>query len=276
MRLDTFIRANSHARTEETIRLYLREAKRIAGWIGTRPLILEAVQEFEAWAKARFHPNSLSNKIAAWNLWLAWKGTTFRLRRPAKDIAANPKLVTDAEYRALLARIADSEERLAVRLLHDTGFRPSDIVDLRRTDLAEEDGVLLIRRRTQKTGTIAESVLTKETADELRSYLEAAAVTDYLFRGETDKPHRHRTWPNGLLRKYGAAADITPRTFRRTLATNWGDDLRSLMSQAGWNDPKTILLHYRRDVRDRHVREFEKAVGPARDADPEPNPPGYG
>jgi integrase len=96
-----------------------------------------------------------------------------------------------------------------------------------------------------------------------------------VFRGETDKPHRHRTWPNGVLRKYHAEG-VTPRTFRRTLATNWGEDLRSLMSQGGWSDPKTILLHYRRDVRERHIREAEKVLGAVRDEDPDPGLPGYG
>jgi integrase len=162
-----------------------------------------------------------------------------------------------------------------VRLLHDTGLRPSDVVDIRLADIATEDGVTLIRRRTQKTESIAESILAKDTAAELRAYVASAGVTDYLFRGETDKPHRHRTWPNGVLRKYRAEG-IMPRTFRRTLATNWGGDLRSLMSQTGWSDPKTILLHYRRDVRERHIREAEKAIGPVRDPDADPELPGYG
>jgi len=162
-----------------------------------------------------------------------------------------------------------------VRLLHDTGLRPSDIVALRLADIAIEDGIVLLRRRTQKTGTVAESILTRETAAELQAYIKSAGVTDYIFRGETDKPHRHRTWPNAVLRKHHAEG-ITPRTFRRTLATNWGDDLRSLMSQAGWSDAKTILTHYRRDVRERHLREFERAVGAARSPEPDPELPGYG
>ena len=209
------------------------------------------------------------------NLYLKWKGVDARIRRPPKEIAANPKLVTDKEYREILTRITNPEERLAVRLLHDSGLRPSDVVDTRLTDIATEEGLTIVRRRTQKTGTIAESILTKETAVELAEYVKAAGVTDYIFREDTDKPHRHRTWPNAVLRKHQAEG-ISPRTFRRTLATNWGDDLKSLMSQAGWSDAKTILTHYRRDVRERHLKEFEKAVGTARDPDPDPELPGYG
>lgn len=275
MKFDVFIRAQSRARTEETVRIYVREAKRFQGWLGTRPLTLEAVQEYEAWLKSKFRQNSLSNNVIGVNLYLKWKGLDARIRRPPKEITANPKLISDSEYRAVLSRIENPEERLVVRLLRDTGLRPSDVVGIRLADLATEDGVTVIRKTTQKTGTIAESVLSRETAEELHAYIRSAGVSDYVFRGETDRPHRHRTWPNGVLRKHHAEG-VTPRTFRRTLATNWGEDLRSLMSQGGWSDPKTILLHYRRDVRERHIREAEKVIGAVRDDDPDPGLPGYG
>ena len=274
VKLEAFLRQNSRARNEGTFCIYLKEIKRFQGWLGARPLTTEAVFEYDQWLRSKFKPNSLSNKVIGVNLYLKWRGVDRRIQRPPKEITPNAKLVTDAEYQKLLERIPAAEERLVVRLLHDTGLRPSDIVDLRLTDLDTSDGLTVIRKRTQKTGTICASYLTKETAEELAAFVTAKGVVDYVFPGES-KPWRHRTWPNQILRKYHADS-ITPRTFRRTLATNWDDDLRSLMSQSGWSDPKTILTHYRRDVRERHLRSFEKAVGPARDPDPEDDVPGYG
>ena len=122
MKFDTFVRAHSRARTEESVRLYLREAKRFQGWLGTRALTLEAVQEYEAWLTSKFRQNSLSNKVIGVNLYLQWKGFDARIRRPPKEIAANPKLVKAEEYAAILKRIENAEERLVVRLLHDTGL----------------------------------------------------------------------------------------------------------------------------------------------------------
>jgi integrase len=273
VKLEAFVRANSRV-NDETLQLYIREAKRFAGWLGSRRLDLEAVQDYEAWLRSKFRANSLSNKVVGVNLYLRWRGTELRIRRPPKEIAANAKLVSSQEYEALLARIADPEERLIVRLLHDTFLRPSDLVSLQLQDLDTSEGVTVIRRRTRKTGTICESILTRETAAELQAYIASNAPTDFLFRGETDRPHRHRTWPNAILRKHHAEG-ITPRTFRRTGATSWGADLTSLMAQGGWSDAKTVLLHYRRDVRERHLREFEKAIGPARDPEPEDELPGY-
>ncbi len=269
---DAFLR--SKVPNLETRKRYESVVKSFNGWRGSRPLTDATVQEYREKLLGEYKPNSLSNMVAAINLYLESKGVEARIRRPPKEIAANPKLVKADEYAALLARVPNTEERLAVRLLHDTGLRPSDIVTVRLSDLDTTDGITSVRKRTRKTGAVTDSLLSKETAAELKAYVETAGVTDFIFRGETDKPHRHRTWPNAVLRKHGAEG-ITPRTFRRTLATNWTEDTTSLMAQGGWTDSKTIFLHYRRDVRSRHVQAFEKAVGPARDPEPEDELQGY-
>ena len=274
MKLEAFIRANG-SDNPETVKLYLREVRRFTGWLGSRSLNLETVQEYETWMRERYKPNSLSNKATAVNLYLKWRDTELKMKRPPKQIAANPKLVSDAEYEAVLGRIADAEERLVVRILHDSLLRPSDVVSIRLADLDTSEGVTVIRKATQKTGAVSESILTKETAADLAAYVKSAGVTDYLFPGETDKPHRHRTWPNAVLRKHHAEG-ITPRTFRRTGATQWPEDLTSLMAQGGWTDPRTVLKHYRKNLRERHLRAFESAMGAAKDREPEDELPGYG
>ncbi len=273
MKLETFVRERSRS-NEDTVRRYLRTIRQFTGWLGSRKLDLETVQEYQGWLAERYGPNSLASNItSAINLYLAYRGMDIKLRRPRKEVAPNPKLISDAEYKAVLSRIADSEERLAIRLLHDSLLRPSDVVSIRLADLDRSEGITVIRKRTQKTGAISESILSKETADELAAYIEGHGITDYVFVGES-KPFRHRTWPNAVLRKHGAEG-ITPRTFRRTGASRWGEDLASLMAQGGWTDPRTVLKHYRKNLRDRHVREFESVMGPAADREPEEDPAGY-
>lgn len=270
MNLEAFVRNRSRG-NEQTLKLYMKAIAQFQGWLGTRSLPMENLNEYEAWLRKRYKNNSLSAKVAAVNYLLDHKGLPFRMRRPPKEYAANPKLITPDEYDELLARIQDSAERLVVRLLHDSLLRPSDVVTVRLADLADANGVLVIRRRTKKTGKVSESFLTKDTALELRAYVASQAITDYLF--PVNGHPRHRTWPNVVLRKYGAEG-VTPRTFRRTGATAWNDDLASLMSQGAWNDPKTILAHYRRDVHARHRSAFEGAIGKATDEDPD-EPKGY-
>jgi len=77
-----------------------------------------------------------------------------------------------------------------------------------------------------------------------------------------------------VLARYGAAG-ISQRTFRRTGATRWNDDTASLIAQGGWKDPKTIFRHYRRNVRERHVKAFEQAMNIRMTADDRDDLPGY-
>ena len=271
MNLDAFIRNRSRG-NEETIKLYRKEIGRFLGWLGSRQLTMDAVTEYEAWLRTRYKSNSLSSKVPAVNLYLEHKGVDFRMRRSAKEYAANPRLVKPGEYEALIERIEDPAERLVVRLLHDSMLRPSDVVTLRVADLADVQGVTVIRRKTIKTGRVSNSYLTVETTAELQAYIKANGITEYLFTVDGVRA-RHRTWPNVVLRRHGAEG-ITPRTFRRTGATNWTDDLASLMSQGAWTDPKTILAHYRRDVHERHLQAFEKAIGKATEKEDD-DVPGY-
>lgn len=321
---DAFLR--SRVTNPETRKRYDAVVRSFRGWLGSRPLNDLTVAEYREKLLSDFKPNSLSNMVAAINLHLESKGLESRMKRPPKEIAANPKIISDKEYEELLSRIPYLDERLVIRLLHDTGLRPSDVVSIRLEDIDRSEGVTSIRKRTRKTGAVTDSILTKETVAELEAYIKETGRLreDYLFRGAlpiwthremeaqarkivrdggvdlgelgffpspdledawgkvvqtTDtcgvrSEHRHRTWPNAVLRKYGAEG-ITPRTFRRTLATNWTEDTTSLMAQGGWTDSKTIFLHYRRDVRARHIAAAEKTLGRVRDPDPEDDPPGY-
>jgi integrase len=278
MKFETFIRQNARV-NDATAKRYADVARSFAGWVGTRPLNPDTVQESERWLRTRYGANSLaSNVTTAVNLWLRWKGhPELQVRRPPKEYNPRPRTIADKEYRELIARIADPMERLAVRLSHDAGWSPSDIVQIRKADMDLGD-VAVIRKVRQKTRVVAEAVLEKETAAELRAYLEAHPDADYLFPGDRRKgePHRNRTWVNAVLKAHGAT--FTPRVFRSNLATAWpGDDIKGLMKQGGWTDPKTIFAHYRGNLRERQVDSFEAAMGrPAKDRDPEAELPGYG
>src|SRR2546428_1279008 len=109
--------------------------------------------------------------VAAINLYLESKGVEARARRPPKEIAANPKLVKADEYAALLARIPNAEERLAVRLLHDTGLRPSDAVAVRLSDLDTTDRITSVPKRTRKTRAVTGPPPRKGTPAEFKAYV---------------------------------------------------------------------------------------------------------
>lgn len=282
VKLEAFIREQSHASPANpaTVKRYADLARRVQGWWSDRPFSLESVQACEDWLKSRYGPNSLaSNVTTAVNLWLRWKEhPELRVRRPPKVPNPHPRSNIDPEYRAKLAQIGNPMERLAVRLSHDAGWSPADIAAVRLGDVDLTGPVTVVRKVRQKTRVLAEAVLEKETADELRVYVASDPNAVYLFPGDwrKGKPHRNRTWVNEVLKRYGFS--FSPRAFRSNLATSWpGDDIKGLMVQGGWSDSKTIFAHYRGNLRERQVDSFEAAMGrPAKDRGPDDELPGYG
>src|SRR3972149_5479919 len=111
MNLQVFVRSRSSG-NPETVTRYLQECRRFAGWLGSRPLTLEAVQEYESYLAARYKPNSLQNKAAAVNPYLEWRKVDVRMKRPAKAIIANPRLGSGAGDVALRQRIGEPGENL--------------------------------------------------------------------------------------------------------------------------------------------------------------------
>ena len=274
--LAAFIKMRSHG-NPQTLARYLRYIRRFQGWLGSRKLTAEAVNEYSDILAAKYVGNSRVPMCAALNLLLMHRGAPWRFKSPGKSVDPNPRLYKPEEYEAILGTIADPAERLVVRLLHDSLLRPSDVAALRRDELDLTGRFAYIRKTTQKAGVNSESMLTPETRTELIAYLAASLEGDYLFPSPKRPGFpRHRTWPNKVLMAHGAEG-ISPRTFRRTGATLWPDDVKSLMVQGGWKSVQVIMDHYRRDREDRHVAAFEKAMGVKMDPENDPdNVPGYG
>ena len=86
------------------------------------PLHTSCLAQAELGPHGANHPEDPKRATIGVNLYSQWKGFDARIRRPPKEIAANPKLVKAEEYAAILKRIENAEERLVVRLLHDTGL----------------------------------------------------------------------------------------------------------------------------------------------------------
>ena len=122
----------------------------------------------------------------------------------------------------------------------------------------------VVIRVTQKARVLAKAVLSPTSIALMRDYLAERRPARFVFE-QRDGRHYHRTWPNETLRKACGAlglSGISPRAFRRTLATNWdGDAIKELQVQAGWKDVKTIFTHYRQAVDERQRAAAHRAQG---------------
>ena len=141
--------------------------------------------------------------------------------------------------------------------------RPGSTSDLVRVSLDEvhlDDSDPRIVRTRAKTGAPIVARVSLSTADLVRRYLDDGRPKSYLFESRPGK-HYRRQWPYEVLRRHGVPRDITPRTFRRTLATVWPGDLKTLQHQGGWKDPKTILTHYVQQRNDVHRQTVDVLFG---------------
>lgn len=243
-------------------------------WLDGEDVTEAAVAAFNEVLCKVYKPNSRVPICSGLNWYLRWKkvrdedGEPVRFPIPQTEAAENARKITDDEYSVLertLRKGGDVREFAAVMVQHDTGMSPGDIVATPLGLLDLNGDVPRIRfKQRKKTGVRASPYLRLETGKVLREYLAAYRPRDYLFETEPGMKF-HRRWLLEVIRRAckrsGLPEDITPRTFRRTLATNWKGDIKDLQVQGGWADPKTIFKHYRLMDEERHLDGFEKTFG---------------
>jgi len=262
-------------RYEQAVFVGTRNVVGFLPWLNGQRVDAETVAAFhETVLLRKYKANSRVPICSGLNWYLRWKrvrdedGEVLRFPIPATEAAENARAIGDDEYDVLerhLRAKGDLRELAAVMVQRDTGMRPSDVTTIPLGILDVEGEHPRIRgKKQQKTRTFVSPYLRHETAEILRRYLATSRPEAYLFEIAPKQPF-HRRWILEILRRACRAAglpeDITPRTFRRTLATNWKGDVKDLQAQGGWADPKTIFKHYRLLDEERHLDGFEKTFG---------------
>ncbi len=249
--------------------------KKVVGflpWLNGQEINTETVAAYHgAVLLKHYKPNSRVPICSGLNWYLRWKRVKddedepLRFPIPATEAAEGARKLTDEEWSVLerhLRARGDLRELAAVMVHKDSGLRPCDIkmVSLGLMDL-EVEHPRIRGKRQQKTKAFVSPYLRPETAAVLKRYIAAYRPQTYLFEAAPGQPF-HRRWTLEILRRAckatGLPEDITPRTFRRTLATDWKGDVKDLMAQGGWADSKTIFKHYRLLDEERHYAGFEK------------------
>ena len=266
-------------RYEQAVFVGTRNVVGFLSWLEKQPIDEETVSAYhETVLLKRYAANSRVPICSGLNWYLRWKrardkdGEDLRFPIPATEAAENARAIGNDEYAALerhLRAKGDLRELAAVMVARDTGLRPSDVTTI-PLGLLDIDGEHpRIRGKKQaKTGNRVSPYLRRETANVVRRYVATYKPDAFLFEVRPKQPF-HRRWILEILRRAcketGLPVDITPRAFRRTLATNWKGDIKDLQAQGGWADPKTIFKHYRLLDEERHYRGFEETFEPKPD-----------
>ncbi len=229
----------------------------------------EVVARYNRGLKQGYSSNARIVVSSALNWALRWAyarhadGEPLRFPTPQKKVDHRKPIVTESLWRDIETRLrarGTLKEWLCVRLLRETGLNPSDLVRVSLDEVHLDDSDPRIVRTRAKTGAAIVARVSKSTADLVRRYLDNGRPKSYLFESRPGK-HYRRQWPYEVLRRHGVPRDITPRTFRRTLATVWPGDLKTLQHQGGWKDPKTILTHYVQQRDDVHRQTVDVLFG---------------
>ncbi len=202
-------------------------------------------------------------------------GDPLRYPVPAKEVHHRKPVVSAQGWRELEPLIrarTNPREYACIRVLRDSGLRPSDVVSIRLEELRLHDGAPRIEETTQKAGVPVYSRITRKTAAILAQYLAHYKPRTYLFESEPGKPY-WRAWPWWILTQKcgldgkGDSSRVTPRIFRRTLATRWQGDLKGLLAQGGWKDPKTVQVHYQQHRTSQHDLDYDALMEPEEDSE---------
>lgn len=184
-----------------------------------------------------------------------------------------PKFLTMAEVDSLLEApdpqtARGSRDRAMMQLLYATGLRVSELIQVQRTHLNAEMGVLRTRGKGDKDRIVPVGRQALAAIDEYveldRPLLLKQKVSPYLFVTQRGGPMtRQAFWK--LLKRHGLQAGITknlsPHVVRHSFATHLlerGADLRSVQMMLGHADISTtqiythVLRERLRNVYDQH------------------------
>lgn len=200
------------------------EALLLADWTG----FAGSLEGCFAPKSLEFALNVVHNYLRFWNEQGRLRQFPLYLARVPKATACSHNAATEQEYRAMVQILegrGDSglRDRAILMLLHDTGMRVGELVQL-EIDQIEEDASAVIR--TEKTVQRRRVFWNPETDDVLHQWvirrLNAGASTDWVFVCEGE--HEHRLTTRSIQRmvkltamKAGISRKLSPHSFRHAL-----------------------------------------------------------
>ena len=261
-----------------TLAAYRADLEDFAAFAGGRPAEADAARlhaYLAGLARAGLSPRTAARRLSAlrqFHRFLLREGVrpddpTATLESP-KLGKPLPKYLTEAEVDALLAAatgragVSGAVALAALELLYASGMRVSELLGLRRTALARDAAVLLIRGKGGKERMVPLSPPAKQAAAAL---IAQGPESAWLFPGRDPRKAMTRQGFALLLKQVALAARIdparvSPHVLRHSFASHLlarGADLRSLQVLLGHADIATteIYTHLTTDRLRRVVEE---------------------
>jgi integrase/recombinase XerD len=269
---------------------YRRDLSAWSAWLASRgsSLLQAGRGDVEAWLAGQFaakaKATSIGRRLSALRRFYRLQleraqvraDPTVRVRSPRKPRTL-PKNLSEAQVDALLdapdaARDLGLRDRAMLETLYATGLRVSELVGLKRSQVALDAGVVRVlgkgsKERMVPLGEEAIAWLQRYFA-EARPRLAGGATSDHVFITARGGPMtRQAFW--ALIKRYAAVAGIpvatlSPHVLRHAFAThllNHGADLRVVQLLLGHADitTTTIYTHVARErLKQLHARHHPR------------------
>ena len=251
---------------------YRRDLTGFAHWLDARGVALLDVERahFDQWLAAQFSAKAKATSVARrlsalrrfYRLQLSHgvirDDPTLRVTAPKKPLRL-PKHLSEAQVEALLAApdVATPlglRDRAMLETLYATGLRVSELTGLRRSQVAQDAGVVRVvgkgsKERLVPLGDEAVSWLERYLR-EVRPALARTSKRDEVFLTQRQGPlTRQAFW--ALIKRYAlragiAPASLSPHVLRHAFAThllNHGADLRVVQLLLGHADITTTTIY---------------------------------
>lgn len=168
--------------------------------------------------------------------------------------ATLPKNLLEAEVEQLIAAagahagVAGLTARAALELLYATGLRVSELLSLKRTDLAGRQTMLIVRGKGGKERMV---LVSRAAQDAVAALVEATAKSPHVFAGRDPRRALTRQGLALMLKQVALEAGldparVSPHVLRHSFASHMlarGADLRSLQTLLGHADISTTQIY---------------------------------
>lgn len=269
---------------QHTLESYARDLARLKSWsvAKRRPLLELTRADLRQWiaslTRDGLAPTSVSRAVSAVRGFYRFLMLDGHLKRnPAEDLDTPqrfsylPRFLTEDEINRLLAAPDVStddgiRDRAILELMYATGFRVSEVVSLKQSDVDLQAGLVVCHGKGSKERCVP---LGKSAIHWLQQYMAVRAaygkqhaVPMFLHRGKAFD--RHVIW--SMIKRCSQSVginNVSPHTLRHSFATHLlqhGADSRSVQALLGHSDISTTQIYTH--ITDVHLRSAYQRFHP--------------
>lgn len=175
------------------------------------------------------------------------KDPTIAIKRPKREKRL-PTVLTKDEVKTLLHTIENKKSKLMISLIYACGFRVSELVNLKISDLDFSDNIGHVTQGKGKKDRIFNIPAFLKKSLEKRARIQTENNEEYLFTGPNGKLSDRNI--QKMIKKYakkaGLTKDVHPHTLRHSFATHLLEnniDIRKIQELLGHSDLSTTQIY---------------------------------